>query len=68
MEKTDCKAHPGNSKVRITSGCIALNTLLCATKDCPFYKPQEQYDKQIARSRAGGHSVEDLFYKGRTTP
>lgn len=38
MENTDCFAY-----VKDRKRCRALIELVCAVRDCPFYKTQEQF-------------------------
>ena len=36
--------------------CTALNNLVCAKEQCPFYKPKEQWEKELLKI----HGTESL--------
>jgi hypothetical protein len=44
MEKKDCFAYVSSWK------CKALNDVVCKTGECPFYKTQEQFEKDAEKA------------------
>jgi len=51
--RTDCFAYKNNS----TSGCMALKSLECKKRRCPFYKTRERLDAEREKIEAKNVAV-----------